>query len=81
MIEKVMNWAKAWSSKDFDIYTGSYTPDYRDKFNTHAQWVKHRRGRILRPGDIKVEVSDFPSNSAVAIEYGGFYPGIQLTRL
>jgi tetratricopeptide (TPR) repeat protein len=58
-IEKVMGWAKAWSSKDFDNYKASYAPDYRDKFNTHAQWVKHRRGRILRPGDIKVEVSNF----------------------
>jgi hypothetical protein len=59
MIEKVMSWAKAWSSKDFDSYTASYGHGYRDRFNTHAQWVKHRRGRILRPGDIKVEVSGF----------------------
>lgn len=59
MSEKVMSWAKAWSSKDFDTYKASYAPDYRGKFNTHAQWVKHRRGRILRPGDIKVEVNNF----------------------
>ena len=73
MIEKVMNWAKAWSSKDFDIYTGSYTPDYRNKFNTHAQWVKHRRGRILQPGDIKVEVSGFSvkqrSSNKVTVDF------------
>lgn len=59
LIEQVRNWAKAWSAKDFDNYTASYTADYSDKFNTHAQWVKHRRGRILRPGDIKVNVSKF----------------------
>jgi tetratricopeptide (TPR) repeat protein len=73
LIEKVMNWAKAWSSKDFDSYTGSYTPAYRDKFNTHAQWVKHRRGRILRPGDIKVEVSGFSfkqrSSNKVTVDF------------
>jgi tetratricopeptide (TPR) repeat protein len=73
MIEKVMHWAKAWSSKDFDSYTGSYTPDYRDKFNTHAQWVKHRRERILRPGDIKVEVSGFsvkqPGSNKVMVDF------------
>jgi tetratricopeptide (TPR) repeat protein len=59
MIEAVMNWAEAWSNKDFDNYKASYSADYRDKFNTHAQWVKHRRSRILRPGDITVEVSNF----------------------
>ena len=59
LIENVRNWAKAWSNKEFAIYTASYASDYRDKFATHAQWVKHRRGRILRPGEIKVEVADF----------------------
>ena len=59
LIEKVRNWAQAWSSKDFDNYRASYAPDYRAKFNTHEQWVKYRQKRILRPGDIKVEVSDF----------------------
>jgi tetratricopeptide (TPR) repeat protein len=59
LIENVRTWAKAWSNKDFAIYTASYAADYRAKFATHSQWVKHRRGRILRPGDIKVEVVDF----------------------
>jgi tetratricopeptide (TPR) repeat protein len=59
LIENVRNWAKAWSDKEFATYTASYASDYRDKFATHAQWVKHRRGRILRPGEIKVEVADF----------------------
>ena len=59
MIEKVMSWAKTWSSKDFDNYKASYAPDYRDKFKTHEQWVQYRRGRILRPGDIKVDISNF----------------------
>jgi len=59
LIEKVRNWALAWGSKDFDNYRESYADDYRDKFKTHAQWVKYRQGRILRPGDIKIEVSDF----------------------
>jgi len=59
LIEKVRNWAKAWSSKDFTNYTAFYAADYRDKFPTHAQWVKHRHGRILRPGNIKVEVTSF----------------------
>jgi tetratricopeptide (TPR) repeat protein len=59
LIERVRNWAKAWSNKDFTSYTASYATGYQDKFPTHAQWVNHRRGRILRPGNIKVEVTDF----------------------
>jgi tetratricopeptide (TPR) repeat protein len=59
LIEQVRNWAKAWSSKDFDNYLTSYAPAYRAEFDTHSQWVEHRRDRILRPGAIRVEVSDF----------------------
>lgn len=59
LIEKVRNWAKAWSSKDFENYTASYAPGFRSDFATHEQWVAHRRDRILRPGEIRVEVSDF----------------------
>jgi len=59
LIEYVRNWAQAWSGKDFDKYRASYASDYRDRFNTHQQWVEYRQKRILRPGDIKVEVSDF----------------------
>ncbi len=59
LIEKVRNWAKAWSNKDFAIYTASYATGYRDRFSTHARWVNHRRGRILRPGNIEVEVTYF----------------------
>ena len=53
------NWAGAWSNKEFDAYTSAYTQNYRAKFASHAQWVKHRRSRIVRPGKIDVVVSDF----------------------
>lgn len=59
LIEKVRNWAKAWSNKDFASYTASYASGYRGRFPTHARWVNHRRGRILRPGNIEVKVTDF----------------------
>lgn len=58
LIEQVKLWAQAWSSKEFDTYTGFYSPRHRAKFDTHEQWVSHRRKRILRPGEIKVEVSN-----------------------
>ena len=58
LIERVKGWAQAWSSKDFDSYTGFYSAQHRAKFETHEKWVAYRRDRILRPGEIKVEVSN-----------------------
>ncbi len=73
LIEKVRAWASAWSNKDFDNYTDSYMPDYRSDFATHSQWVAYRRGRIQRPGNIKVAVSNFAikrgSDARVSIDF------------
>ena len=73
MIETVSNWATAWSGKDFDSYTAAYRSDYRARFDTRAQWLDHRRQRILRPGRISVEVSDFSvkqrSSERVSVDF------------
>ena len=58
LLERVKLWAKAWSEKDFEAYTGFYSSQHRAKLDTHAQWVAQRRQRIMRPGSISVEVSD-----------------------
>ena len=58
LIESVKSWAQAWSDKDFNAYTSFYTPRYRAKFESHQQWLKQRRNRIMRPGRISVEVSE-----------------------
>jgi tetratricopeptide (TPR) repeat protein len=58
LIERVKNWAQAWSGKEFADYTEFYSPQYRAKFDSHDQWVKHRRQRIMRPGSIRIEVSN-----------------------
>ena len=59
MIELVRNWAGAWEGKQFDRYVDAYLPAYRSRFPSHAQWVEHRRKRIMRPGQLSVEVSAF----------------------
>jgi len=58
LLEQVKRWAQAWSSKEFEAYADFYAAGYRARFKTHAQWVAQRRERILRPGEINVEVSD-----------------------
>lgn len=51
-------WAEAWSKKDFATYTGFYSTEHRPNFDTHSEWVEYRRQRMLRPGFIKIGVSD-----------------------
>lgn len=63
LIERVKRWARAWSDKDFDAYTGYYAPDYRADQATREQWIAQRRSRILRPGDIRVAVDAFEIRS------------------
>ena len=58
LIERITEWATAWSDKNFEAYTDFYSNDYRAEFDSHDQWIEHRRKRIARPGNIKVEVSN-----------------------
>lgn len=58
LIEQVKRWAQAWSNKDFAAYTSFYDSQHVADFRTHEAWVAHRRKRIMRPGSIKIEVSN-----------------------
>ena len=57
--KQIEAWAKAWGDKDFKAYTSFYSTNHTANFDTHSAWVKYRRQRIMRPGFIKVAVSDF----------------------
>ena len=58
LLERVKDWATAWSGKDFAAYTKFYNSGYRADFESHDQWIEYRRKRIARPGEIKVEISN-----------------------
>ncbi len=58
LIESVKSWAQAWSNQEFAAYIDFYSPQYRANFKTHQLWLEQRRSRIMRPGNITVEVSD-----------------------
>ena len=58
LLERIKDWAMAWSNKNFADYTEFYTAGYRADFETHDQWIEYRRKRIARPGEIKVEISN-----------------------
>jgi tetratricopeptide (TPR) repeat protein len=62
----IEKWARAWDQKDFDTYINAYTDDYRGRRANHAAWVKFRRSRVLRPGDIRVTLSNIRVHSRSA---------------
>jgi hypothetical protein len=59
-VEKMLlQWAKAWSSVDFDRYSGFYDISFsNDRFKTRADWLAFRKPRIVGKSSIRVELSD-----------------------
>ena len=58
LVKRVMDWAQAWSEKDVDTYISYYSTEFNLNFPTPEDWAEHRRQRILRPGFIKIGVSN-----------------------
>jgi hypothetical protein len=58
LIEQVKHWATAWSNKDFSAYSNFYSTQHMPNFKTHDAWLDYRRKRIVRPGFIKVDISN-----------------------
>ena len=55
----LLNWANAWSNKDYKGYVASYTDVYRPNAKlTHNQWVQQREQRITKPKFIKVSLNN-----------------------
>ena len=77
LAEQVRRWARAWSDKDIAGYIGFYTHRYRAGFDTHEQWIAHRRSHILRAGKISVAVShidvSWPDENRPVIEFRQAY--------
>ena len=59
VIDRVKNWAVAWSAQDIAKYLAHYSVNFKPVNNvSHAAWESQRRERVSRPSSIKVEVSD-----------------------
>ena len=57
------NWAKAWSAQDVDTYLASYAREFvPPKRMSRTAWEKERRKRLLKPGFIKITLSDMKIN-------------------
>ena len=54
----INGWAQAWSAKDASAYLGFYADDFAPEGGQlRAAWAEQRRERILKPSQIKVDVS------------------------
>jgi tetratricopeptide (TPR) repeat protein len=58
LVKRVMGWAQAWSEKDLDTYVSYYSTAHKLNFPTHEDWAEHRKQRILRPGFVKIGISN-----------------------
>ncbi|MFZ8912491.1 MAG: L,D-transpeptidase Cds6 family protein, partial [Burkholderiaceae bacterium] len=59
-VEKMLTqWARAWSSVDFERYASFYDVSFsNDRFMTRADWLAFRKPRIVGKSSIRVELSD-----------------------
>lgn len=63
LIETLKNWSNAWSQKQFGSYINAYSANYSGDRTSHQAWVDYRRSRILKPGTIKVGLTNFKIKS------------------
>lgn len=54
----LQRWADAWSRRDVEAYTASYTPGYAPAGMTREQWLTQRRTRIAGKTSISVALND-----------------------
>lgn len=63
LIKPLQDWAQAWSQKKFDQYINAYSKHYKGDKPSHKAWVEHRRSRIMKPGSIKVRLTEIQIKS------------------
>lgn len=57
--QAVVAWADSWEKKNFKKYAGFYSENFKaSKFPTKADWIDHRRPRVMNKGRISVRVDN-----------------------
>jgi murein L,D-transpeptidase YafK len=68
LTKKVLDWAEAWSGKDFDSYSDFYSEVFQTtRFKSKSQWLDYRKPRIVGKRSISVEIR----NLVVKVLEGG----------
>lgn len=60
----ISEWASAWQRKDADAYLKHYADDFSPAGGiTHSAWLRQRKERLGRPGEISIQISDLDIDS------------------
>jgi len=55
---QVIEWSRAWQSRDIDRYMSFYSPSFRSKGFDYQSWQKQKALVFKSSGDIQVDISD-----------------------
>jgi outer membrane protein, adhesin transport system len=56
-VQRLREWASAWTSHDVDRYLSFYAPGFRPAKGSRADWIAERRRLVGKPGAIAVKLS------------------------
>ncbi len=66
VMDEVAAWAKAWASKNVDIYFAHYVDGFAGEYGNSTAWQKSRKAKILKSKPIKISFSDIQINNISA---------------
>lgn len=63
VVQRLQDWAAAWTSHDVERYLGFYGPDFKPLKGSKAAWIAQRRRLVGKPGTISVTLSDIQARA------------------
>lgn len=71
VVGRIEQWVSAWEQKNFDSYIAFYGKNFEpDGFPNKEAWLKNRKNRLSRTGDIRITLQDIniavTGNKAIA---------------
>ena len=62
-VQRLQDWAAAWTSHDVDRYMSFYGPDFNPPKGGKARWIAERRRLVGKPGTIRVTLSNIQTHA------------------
>ena len=62
-VQRLQDWAAAWTSHDVDRYMSFYGPDFNPLKGGKARWIAERRRLVGKPGTIRVTLSNIQTHA------------------
>ena len=62
-VQRLQDWAAAWTSHDVDRYMSFYGPDFKPLKGSKAAWIAERHRLVGKPGAISVTLSNIQAHA------------------